>query len=186
MRNIFRSTLTIVVLSTLSCILPRWRSNTTVVILNWSRLSNVQKIVSEICTYALADPVHEIIVWNNSPTRLSFAVSIGCTSCEDSTKAGYYRTISRRQHAPVKEYESSTLHQICIFKHALWRAHWPAHLIASSRYSLPLCLVACLQPTRTASRMTTTSSVQTSFVPSVGTLTRRTYDPSTYNLLRRC
>ncbi|KAJ3517862.1 hypothetical protein NLJ89_g234 [Agrocybe chaxingu] len=45
--------------------------NITVVLLNWSRLSNVVKITSEICENLLEDTVQSIVVWNNNPNKIS-------------------------------------------------------------------------------------------------------------------
>ncbi|CAA7264841.1 unnamed protein product [Cyclocybe aegerita] len=45
--------------------------NVTVVLLNWSRLPNVVKIVSEICQNLLEDTVQSVVVWNNSPKTIS-------------------------------------------------------------------------------------------------------------------
>jgi hypothetical protein len=44
------------------------------VVLNWSRLSNVKQIVSELCADALDGVIKEIIVWNNSPHSLADSV----------------------------------------------------------------------------------------------------------------
>lgn len=50
--------------------------DTTVVILNWSRLSNVILIASLLCGYWLEDIVAQIIVWNNNAeTTLTHLVS---------------------------------------------------------------------------------------------------------------
>lgn len=47
------------------------------VILNWSRFQNVVLIVSGLCDSSLRDVISEIIVWNNSPQKISAEVSIG-------------------------------------------------------------------------------------------------------------
>ncbi|KAF8167344.1 hypothetical protein B0H34DRAFT_13087 [Crassisporium funariophilum] len=52
--------------------IDRFQRNTTVIILNWSRLRNVIRIVSDICDELLDDTVHSIIVWNNNPNVLAF------------------------------------------------------------------------------------------------------------------
>lgn len=48
--------------------------NTTVVILNWSRLANVKQIITNVCDHLLDDTVANIIIWNNNSTRLAFEV----------------------------------------------------------------------------------------------------------------
>ena len=48
--------------------------NTTVVILNWSRIANVKQIISNVCDHLLDDTVANIIIWNNNPTPLTFKV----------------------------------------------------------------------------------------------------------------
>ena len=50
--------------------------NTTVVILNWSRIANVKLIVSNVCDHLLDDTVADIIIWNNNPTPLAFKVCL--------------------------------------------------------------------------------------------------------------
>lgn len=49
-------------------------SSTTVVILNWSRPFNVNKIVSVICKYLDKSIVPSITIWNNNPKRMVFEV----------------------------------------------------------------------------------------------------------------
>ncbi|KAF4612301.1 hypothetical protein D9613_004250 [Agrocybe pediades] len=55
----------------------------TVVLLNWSRFANVLKITSNICENLLDDVVHNIIVWNNNPTPISFS-DFTHTTCPES------------------------------------------------------------------------------------------------------
>ena len=50
--------------------------NTTVVILNWSRLANVKQIISNLCDHLLDDTVANIIIWNNNPTPLALKVCL--------------------------------------------------------------------------------------------------------------
>lgn len=54
----------------------------TAVILNWSRLPNVVRIVSLLCGPWLEDVVAEIVVWNNSPREISYQTfaKTGCPS----------------------------------------------------------------------------------------------------------
>ena len=50
--------------------------DTTVVILNWSRLNNVILIASVLCSHWLEDLVAQIVVWNNNAeTTLTHIVS---------------------------------------------------------------------------------------------------------------
>ena len=59
--------------------------NTTVVILNWSRIVNVKQIVSNVCDHLLDDTVANIIIWNNNPTPLAFKVCLNLSpSCKFS------------------------------------------------------------------------------------------------------
>lgn len=48
------------------------RGDTTAVILNWSRLSNVVRIVSVLCQPRLDDTIAEIFIWNNSPQKIGY------------------------------------------------------------------------------------------------------------------
>ncbi len=45
----------------------RQNADTTVVILNWSRLDNVIQIVKEHCSFALHRVIASVYVWNNNP-----------------------------------------------------------------------------------------------------------------------
>lgn len=45
--------------------------NTTAIILNWSRLSNVVRIVNMLCDESLEDTIATVLVWNNSPQELT-------------------------------------------------------------------------------------------------------------------
>ena len=49
-------------------------SSTTVVILNWSRPFNLNKIVSVICQHLDESIVPSIIIWNNNPKKMIFEV----------------------------------------------------------------------------------------------------------------
>lgn len=56
-------------------------ADTTVVILNWSRLENVIIIADQHCTSPLEDFVASIFIWNNNPNvSLTLEVS-NCTVC---------------------------------------------------------------------------------------------------------
>lgn len=46
-------------------------ADTTAVILNWSRLPNVVRIVGQLCDQSLDNTIATIVVWNNSPRTLS-------------------------------------------------------------------------------------------------------------------
>ncbi|KAG1825640.1 uncharacterized protein BJ212DRAFT_288074 [Suillus subaureus] len=54
----------------------------TAVVLNWSRLPNVVRIVGLLCGPWLEDVVAEIVVWNNNPREISYQkfVKTGCPS----------------------------------------------------------------------------------------------------------
>ena len=54
--------------------------NTTVVILNWSRLPNVKHIISNMCDHLLDDTVANIIIWNNNPASLASTVCLNFLS----------------------------------------------------------------------------------------------------------
>lgn len=50
--------------------------DTTAVILNWSRLPNVIRIVSLLCGPWLDDTIATVFIWNNSPQKLSQRVCL--------------------------------------------------------------------------------------------------------------
>lgn len=54
----------------------------TAVVLNWSRLPNVVRIVSLLCGTWLEDVIAEIVVWNNNPREISYQTfaKTGCPS----------------------------------------------------------------------------------------------------------
>ncbi|KDR85750.1 hypothetical protein GALMADRAFT_234812 [Galerina marginata CBS 339.88] len=56
--------------------------NITVVILNWSRFSNVKKITSNICDHLLEDIVQDIVIWNNNPQQISLS-DFSKTTCPE-------------------------------------------------------------------------------------------------------
>jgi hypothetical protein len=49
--------------------------DTTAILLNWSRLPNVVRLVDTLCDPVLDPTIAQIVVWNNSPTKLTTAVS---------------------------------------------------------------------------------------------------------------
>ncbi|KAF9055829.1 hypothetical protein BJ165DRAFT_451935 [Panaeolus papilionaceus] len=57
--------------------------DTTFVILNWSRLPNVNKIISNVCDNLLEDVISSVTVWNNSPRALTYKDFPG-TPCPES------------------------------------------------------------------------------------------------------
>ncbi|KAI6012400.1 hypothetical protein F5J12DRAFT_817833 [Pisolithus orientalis] len=59
---------------------PRQRPDVTAIVLNWSRLDNVVRIVSLLCEESLLDTVAEAFIWNNSPKELTYETfaSSGC------------------------------------------------------------------------------------------------------------
>ena len=66
-------------------------SGVSAIILNWSRFRNVVSIVSGFCDPSLQDVIAEIIVWNNSPGKITVEVSSG-TECFTSTTRYTYPT----------------------------------------------------------------------------------------------
>ncbi|KAF9486571.1 hypothetical protein BDN70DRAFT_870164 [Pholiota conissans] len=90
MLTVFRFSILVAVLSFISILLdprihePAGDLNTTVVILNWSRPFNVNKIVSEICKNLFDDVVHSVIIWNNNPKPMSFENNFANASCPKS------------------------------------------------------------------------------------------------------
>jgi hypothetical protein len=46
-------------------------ADTTAIILNWSRLPNVVRIVDALCDQSLENTIVTILVWNNNPRALS-------------------------------------------------------------------------------------------------------------------
>ncbi|KAG1757864.1 hypothetical protein EDB19DRAFT_1659437 [Suillus lakei] len=61
---------------------PQSYPDVTAVILNWSRLPNVVRIVSLLCGPSLDDIIAEIVVWNNNPREISYQTfaKTGCPS----------------------------------------------------------------------------------------------------------
>ena len=53
------------------------KSGVSAIILNWSRFQNVVLIVSGLCDPRLRDVIAEVVVWNNSPRKISAEVSSG-------------------------------------------------------------------------------------------------------------
>ena len=53
------------------------KSRVSAIILNWSRFRNVVLIVSGLCDPRLQGVIAEIVVWNNSPQKISAEVSGG-------------------------------------------------------------------------------------------------------------
>lgn len=63
--------------------------NTTVVILNWSRFTNVKQIISNVCDQLLDDTVASIIIWNNNPTPLALKVCLDLLSMLHFSKVSF-------------------------------------------------------------------------------------------------
>jgi len=65
----------------LDSVRTRWNgdenSGVSAIILNWSRFQNVVLIVSGMCDPRLRDVITEVVVWNNSPRKISAEVSSG-------------------------------------------------------------------------------------------------------------
>ena len=90
--------------------------NTTVVILNWSRIANVKQIVSNVCGHLLDDTVANIIVWNNNPVPLAFKVCLNFLSFLQIFKDFFPARISRIRHAQKRHFVLLTRLRISIFK----------------------------------------------------------------------
>lgn len=93
-------------------------SNTTVVILNWSRPFNVYKIASEICKNIEEHAVPSILIWNNSHKRMSFAVCL--PSMVNRTVCAYGLRTSQMGPVPNLEFTLSTQKRIYIFRRGIW------------------------------------------------------------------
>jgi len=52
-----------------------WSPDTTAVILNWSRFSNVVQLTKVMCG-SLQDTLAEVFIWNNNPVPLNESVSL--------------------------------------------------------------------------------------------------------------
>jgi hypothetical protein len=48
--------------------------DTTAIVLNWSRLTNVKNIASLLCHPTLDGIIAEVFIWNNSPKKISHKV----------------------------------------------------------------------------------------------------------------
>lgn len=49
-------------------------ADTTAVVLNWSRFSNVLEIASTLCSPSLERVIAEVFIWNNNPSPISYDV----------------------------------------------------------------------------------------------------------------
>ncbi|KAI6120677.1 hypothetical protein EDD16DRAFT_829426 [Pisolithus croceorrhizus] len=68
------------VLSIKNAVTPQRRPDVTAIVLNWSRLDNVVRIVSLLCEESLVDTVAQVFIWNNSPEELTYETFAG-TGC---------------------------------------------------------------------------------------------------------
>lgn len=50
--------------------------DTTAVVLNWSRFSNVRRIAKLLCSPELTGVVHTVLIWNNNPKPVSYEVRV--------------------------------------------------------------------------------------------------------------
>jgi hypothetical protein len=105
---------------------PRTRSNgvnnelnTTVVILNWSRIANVKQIVANVCDHLLDDTVANIIIWNNNPTALAFKVCLNFLSFLQIFKDILLARISQIRHAQKLPLALLTRLRISTFKRVI-------------------------------------------------------------------
>lgn len=60
----------------MSTAIPDKIPDVTAVVLNWARLENVKTIVAHLCSEQLRDTISHVIIWNNSPIKLSLVVSL--------------------------------------------------------------------------------------------------------------
>jgi hypothetical protein len=90
--------------------------NTTVVILNWSRIANVKQIVSNVCDHLLDDTVANIIIWNNNPAPLAFKVCLNLLSFLKIFKNILSARISQIRHAQKRHFVLLTRLRISTFK----------------------------------------------------------------------
>lgn len=93
--------------------------NTTVVILNWSRIANVKQIVSNVCDHLLDDTVANIIIWNNNPTPLVFKVCSNLFSFLQILKDILSLRISRIRHAQKRPFVLLIRLRIFTFKRVI-------------------------------------------------------------------
>ena len=93
--------------------------NTTVVILNWSRMANVKQIVANVCDHLLDDTVANIIIWNNNPTPLAFKVCLNFLSCLQFFKDILLTRISQIRHARKLHFVLLTHLRISTFKRVI-------------------------------------------------------------------
>lgn len=108
--------------------------DTTVVILNWSRIANVKQIVSNVCDHLLDDTVANIIIWNNNPTPLGFKVCLNLLSFLQFFKDIISARISQIHHAQKRPFVLLTRLRISTFKRVIKRALGPRHPIVSFRF----------------------------------------------------
>jgi hypothetical protein len=83
---------------------PNNELDTTVIILNWSRIANVKLIVSNVCDHLLDDTVANIIIWNNNPTPLAFKVCLNFLSFLQFFKEILSARISQIHHAQKRHF----------------------------------------------------------------------------------
>ena len=93
--------------------------NTTVVILNWSRIANVKYIISNVCDHLLDDTIANIIIWNNNPTPLALKVCLNLLSFLHLFKSTRSTRISQIRHALKRHFVSSTHLRISTFKRVI-------------------------------------------------------------------
>ena len=98
---------------------PNNELNTTVVILNWSRIANVKQIISNVCDHLLDDTVANIIIWNNSPAPLAFKVCLNILSFLHFFKNILSARISQIRHAQKRYFVLLTRLRISTFKRVI-------------------------------------------------------------------
>ena len=93
--------------------------DTTVVILNWSRIANVKQIVSDVCDHLLGDTVANIIIWNNNPAPLTFNVCLNLLYFLHFFKDILSARISQIRHAQKRHFVLLTRLRISTFKRVI-------------------------------------------------------------------
>jgi hypothetical protein len=111
-----------------------WPPDTTVVILNWSRLPNVIHLARIMCS-SLQDTVMEVFVWNNNPTALTQEVGSSCSKRREEFLTSVDRILQNPSVQAICS-ESTTRLKTSIFKHDFLHAPKPRHHIASFRCTL--------------------------------------------------
>ena len=118
------------------------------VILNWSRFQNVVLIVSGFCDPSLQDVITEIVVWNNSPRRISAEVSRGTVNVRASHR---FRNILYLPHSSEltlhgrQEFDASCRSRLRIIN-SPENLYFQARFMACSNSSSKYCFIQVCRP----------------------------------------